>query len=154
MILFLKSQRIIHVFSTAFLCVSCFLWGSCSFSETHEKVCFKNRCVDVEIVSRKEDLRRGLQFRTSLDKNAGMLFVFPGRGTVRFWMKDTKIPLDMIWMDDDKKVIFMAAHVPPCSHDPCPTYGPLEPSRYVLEINAGYAARLGINAGEQAEFRF
>ncbi|HOW35109.1 MAG TPA: DUF192 domain-containing protein [Candidatus Omnitrophota bacterium] len=142
------------IFPIIVFCIGCFLWGSCSLPETKEKVCFKNRCIDVEIASRKEDLIKGLQFRTSLDKNSGMLFVFPGPDVVRFWMKDTKIPLDMIWMDEDKKVIFIETDVPPCPGDSCPTYGPLAPSRYVLEINAGCARRLGISVGGQAEFRF
>ena len=128
--------------------------SSCAHSalRQQDRACFSSGCVNVEVVSKGEELIRGLQFRASLADNEGMLFVFPETSLHRFWMKDTLIPLDMIWFDDDKTVIFIQSHVPPCLKDPCLTYGPPKESRYVLEVNAGYAEVLGIENGSKARF--
>lgn len=130
-----------------------FIAVSCRCPESKNQVCFKERCIDIEVAREEQELRRGLQFRDSLDENAGMLFVFPEAGSHSFWMKDTRISLDMIWMDENGKVIFIASVVPPCAKDPCPVYGPLARSNYVLEVNAGYAKKLKITVGDWAEFR-
>ena len=139
-------------FSISFmmLCASC---SSSDLSRNQDRVCFKERCVSVEVAQNEKDLMRGLQFRNSLSENAGMLFIFPQSGIYDFWMKDTLIPLDMIWLSDDRYVIYIAAHVPPCQKDPCPTYGPQKQSRYVLEINADKADRFNIHVGDRAEFK-
>lgn len=64
-----------------------------------------------------------------------MLFVFPITGIYKFWMKNTLISLDMIWIDDDKRIIDIVT-APICEKDPCSTYGPDQNARYVLELNA------------------
>lgn len=117
------------------------------------QVCFQQKCIQVEVVQKEEDLRRGLQGRASLDSNSGMLFVFPESRRQGFWMKDTLIPLDMIWMDYSRRVVYTAQRVPPCLHDPCRTYTPDEEAMYVLEVNAGYAEILGIKEGTRCEFK-
>ena len=132
-----------------FFCSSCSSYGS---SGLQGKVCFKGHCIDIELAKSEEDLMRGLQSRASLEKNHGMLFIFPRPGQHDFWMKDTLIPLDMIWFDEWQNVIYIARDVPVCSSEPCPTYGPPEESRYVLEINAGEAKVRNIQIGDQARF--
>ncbi len=117
------------------------------------QVCFKDKCFDVEVVQRKEDLQRGLQLRKSLDPGGGMLFVFSQSRPHSFWMKDTLIPLDMIWMDYARKIVHIEHDVPPCAADPCPRYTPPHEALYVLEINAGYARKMGVQLGDTAEFR-
>lgn len=122
--------------------------------QTGNQVCFHQSCVNVELVQKPHELTRGLQFRKSLAKNSGMLFIFHRVNLYQFWMKDTFIALDIIWLSEDKKINYIARQVPPCREDPCPTYGPNATSRYVLEVNAGYADELGLNVGDEAEFRF
>jgi len=100
-----------------------------------------------------EDVQRGLQFRESLDKNKGMLFVFAESRRHAFWMKDTLIPLDIIWLDYARRVVYIAPNIPPCPQDPCPSYSPERDALYVLEINAGVAQQLGLKPGDLAEFR-
>lgn len=117
------------------------------------QICFSNKCFNVEVVSSGIERERGLQFRTSLAHDAGMLFVFPDEEKYAFWMKDTLIPLDMIWMDYSHKVVYIASHVPPCKSDPCPVYTPTQKALYVLEINAGFAEKFGIKEGKTADFR-
>src|SRR3989338_431192 len=116
------------------------------------KVCFKKRCFNAEVARTIEELTQGLQFRNSMDNDAGMLFIFPFSGRHDFWMKDTLIPLDIIWLDEDKKVVYIAENVPPCREVRCETYGPPQAARYVLEINAGYASWLKIKVGDEAVF--
>ncbi len=143
-----------------FLLVSCVLF-LCFFSagcfsgsaEQQDQVCFGDKCVQVEVVRKEEELHRGLQFRKSLAPDHGMLFIFQQSGPYAFWMKDTLIPLDMIWMDDARKVVHIEHNVPPCAADPCPRYPPGQPALYVLEVNAGYAAALGLQLNDQAEFK-
>ena len=131
-------------------------WVGCvqSTAQPVDQVCFKDKCVEVEVVQKEEELRRGLQFRKSLDPDRGMLFIFQKSWPYAFWMKDTLIPLDMIWIDDARKIVYIEHDVPPCATDPCPSYPPKHEALYVLEINAGYAAKLGLQLGDTAEFRF
>lgn len=88
--------------------------------------------------------------RTYLDEDAGMLFVFSQIGSRQFWMKDTLIPLDMIWLDGKGEIVYIASDVPPCDlGDACPGYGPNEKiARYVLELNAGQAMQYGLQTGD------
>ena len=118
------------------------------------QVCFNKQCINVEVVYKPEDVNRGLQFRESLDQNAGMLFVFSESERHSFWMKDTLIPLDMIWLDYARRIVHIVFNVPPCKMDPCPTYTPLKNATYVLELNAGRAADLKLKEGDAAEFFF
>lgn len=117
------------------------------------QVCLKDRCYHVEIATEEPQRSRGLQFRESLGKDAGMLFVFREEGIYPFWMKDTLIPLDIIWLDESRKVVDMAPDVPPCRATPCPVYTPRKQAAYVLELNAGQVRNLEIKPGDTAEFR-
>jgi len=67
-------------------------------------------------------------------------------------MKNTLIPLDIIWMDKDMKVIHIEENVQPCKNDPCPSYASSIPARYVLELNAGLSAEIGLRVGDQFSF--
>jgi len=90
---------------------------------------------DVEIADDSDKRRRGLMFREHLDVGTGMLFEYEKEGDYRFWMKNTLIPLDIIWISADKKVIDKQT-VLPCKKDPCPTYIPSGVAQYILEVNA------------------
>ena len=91
-------------------------------------------------------------FRESLAEKMGMLFPFGDKAVHRFWMKNTMIPLDMIWMDAGGKVIFICADTPPCKADPCPTYGPDAPAASVLEIAGGKAKKEKVTVGSTIRF--
>ena len=101
----------------------------------------------LELALTPEDQALGLMFRESLPERTGMLFVFPEDAPHHFWMKNTMIPLDMIWMDASGKVLFISANTPPCKADPCGTYGPDSSARQVLEIAGGLADREKITVG-------
>lgn len=90
--------------------------------------------VNLEIAENPKQRQTGLMFRESLCDSCGMLFVFEEEGTYSFWMKNTLIPLDMIFIDKDM-VIVDIMHALPCTEDPCMKYTPTEKVLYVLEVN-------------------
>jgi len=101
----------------------------------------------LELALTPEDQAQGLMYRENLPEKTGMLFVFPEVAPHHFWMKDTMIPLDIIWLDASGKVVFVSANTPPCKADPCPTYGPDVSVRRVLEIAAGMAEKEKVEVG-------
>ncbi len=118
------------------------------------KVCFKNNCFEVELAATNEEQAIGLMFRKSLDKNKGMLFVFSGEGEYTFWMKDTFIPLDIIWINENKEIVFISENAQPCKEDSCPSIAPDKKAKYVLEINGGISKEIGLKVGDRLEFNF
>lgn len=108
--------------------------------------------VEAELAQTPEERERGLMFRKGLEDHRGMLFVFPVAGFYPFWMKNCRFPIDIVWLSGDKRVVDIAASVPPCESEPCPTYGPMRRARYVLEVVAGTAAREGLSLGDVLAF--
>jgi uncharacterized membrane protein (UPF0127 family) len=108
-----------------------------------------------ELADTVEERARGLMFRPSLEKNRGMLFTFAEPQQWSFWMKNTRIPLDIIWMDGKKKIVHIERRVPTCSRtdDGCPQYQPNENSLYVLELAAGSAEALKLERGATLRFQ-
>ncbi|HET9062351.1 MAG TPA: DUF192 domain-containing protein [Candidatus Binatia bacterium] len=104
--------------------------------------------VRVEIARTREQLSRGLMWRNELDADAGMLFVFGDTAPRTFWMKNTPLPLDILFLDDRGTVLNVAASTTPYSEAPIRSAGP---ARYVLEVNAGFAAKHGIASGARVE---
>lgn len=108
--------------------------------------------VTLELATTDKDREMGLMFRDSLKPDAGMLFIFDKEGLYPFWMKNTFIALDMVWLDAAGRVVFVHADVPPCHRDPCPSYSPRAAGRAVLELNSGFAAKHAITVGSQLRF--
>lgn len=77
-----------------------------------------------------------------------MLFLFPERGFHSIWMKNCRVPLDIVWLDETLMIVYLETDVPPCRSDPCPGYAPIRKALYVLEIGAGMAARTGLRVGD------
>ncbi len=101
----------------------------------------------LEIARTPEEQSQGLMYREALAPRTGMIFLFSDGGAHHFWMKNTMIPLDILWLDAGGKVLFVSANTPPCKSDPCPTYGPEAPAPIVLEIAGGLASREGAQPG-------
>jgi uncharacterized membrane protein (UPF0127 family) len=104
--------------------------------------------VRVEVVDTPVGRQQGLMYRRELAADAGMLFVFPTDGVQHFWMKNTLIPLDMLFIDRDRRVVGIVANAVPMSTQPV---GPDKPCRYVLEVNGGFSARHGVTEGATVE---
>ena len=120
-----------------------FLMG-CSINE----VCLDDTCFLVEVVDTPEEQQQGLMHRETLE--GGMLFSFVPEKITNMWMKNTFIPLDMVWIYD-KRVIHIERDVPPCLQDTCPVYGPESVANYVLEVNANET--LGVEIGDRVKLR-
>jgi uncharacterized membrane protein (UPF0127 family) len=103
----------------------------------------------VELARTEEQRERGLMFRKYLGADAGMLFLFEHSAPQTFWMKNTFIPLDMIFISTDRQIVGIVANAEPQT---LTGRGVREPSQYVLEINGGRAAELGIRVGQQGQF--
>jgi uncharacterized membrane protein (UPF0127 family) len=104
----------------------------------------------VELARTEPEREKGLMYRDRLAADAGMLFLFERASMLTFWMKNTLIPLDMIFIGPDRSIVGVVANAEPLTLMP---RGVNEPSQYVLEIGGGLAARLGIRAGERVDFR-
>lgn len=105
--------------------------------------------IEAEVADTEDERMRGLSNRDSLPQNRGMLFVFPEEGQWGFWMKDTRIPLDMIWAAADGTIVTIAKNVRPESYPAI--YKPVAPARYVLEVNAGFAEAHALAEGMQLQ---
>ena len=118
------------------------------------EVCFGNKCFFVELALTAGERDLGLMNRTHLDADKGMLFVFEKEGIYPFWMKNTLIPLDMIWIDSNNRVVYIGRNTQPCVSDPCALINPRKKASYILEINGGTADRTGIKEGDNVTIRY
>ena len=103
----------------------------------------------VEIADSPAKRELGLQYRRDLAPDRGMIFLFPAETEQTFWMKNTPIPLDMIFIDHDRKIVGIVEQTVPFSLD-ARSVG--KPSQFVLEINGGLTKRYGIQAGDRVRF--
>jgi uncharacterized protein len=99
------------------------------------------KVLHVELMLNDQDRAMGLMFRPSLPSDRGLLFVFDHADFHGFWMKNCRFPIDMVWLDESHKVVYVAEAVPPCRSDPCAVYSPMQRALYVVEMNAGQARR-------------
>lgn len=107
----------------------------------------------VEIADDDQKRVRGLMFRDSMDADKGMLFVFERDEPRAFWMKNTRIPLDILYFDQARRLVSQQRDVPPCTFgNRCPAYPSDAPATYVLELNAGQAAKLRLENGTELRF--
>ncbi|HAZ46071.1 MAG TPA: hypothetical protein DDW76_02385 [Cyanobacteria bacterium UBA11369] len=111
------------------------------------------KTINLEVTRTPEQQALGLMYRTSLPDDRGMLFEFNPPQQVSFWMKNVKIPLDMIFLRQGV-VRAIAANVPPCNANPCPSYGPNTPIDQVIELRGGRASQLGLRVGDRIGVRF
>lgn len=107
----------------------------------------------VEIADDDAERTRGLMFRDELPSGHGMLFIHDAEAPQAYWMKNTRIPLDILYFDSNRRLVSQQREVPPCAlGDGCPPYPSNAPARYVLELNAGEAARLKLELGAELKF--
>jgi len=108
--------------------------------------------LQLELALSEKEKKVGLMFRDSLPSDWGMLFPFASDGIFGFWMKDTLIPLDIVWLDVAGKVVEIHADAPPCRSDPCAKFANKEKARAVLLVNAGYSRAHGLAPGARLAF--
>jgi uncharacterized membrane protein (UPF0127 family) len=108
--------------------------------------------VIVEVASDDATREQGLMYRDHMAEDRGMIFLFTQAGEYPFWMKNTLIPLDIMWIDADHRIVHIAHDVPPCKADPCPNYPPNVKASSVLELAAGVAAKHHLREGDVLRF--
>lgn len=128
--------------------------GACTAGTTMQthtgthSVVLDGHTFSIELATTGQQRARGLMDRTSMPADHGMLFVFAQQSPQSFWMKDTLIPLDMLYFDKDRKLVSMQLNAPPCKGMPCPEFPSNVPAKYVLELNAGTAMKIGAKVGD------
>jgi len=132
--------------------VVCFSSCSSPAKDLADKICFSDGCIQIEVAQSQEERMKGLQARQYLGKERGMLFVFQESKKHSFWMKDTFIALDIVWIDGEKRIVTIMPNILPCKTEKCPVYTPSKNALYVLEVNAGVTIELGLNVGDHAVF--
>lgn len=134
-----------------------FLLPSCVLAEDRviEVQLPRGAVIQAEIADTPKKRAEGLMYREHLGKNRGMLFIFGQAQLWTFWMKNTKIPLDIIWMNEKKQIIHIVRSTPICTRkdDGCPQYQPNDPAMYVLELGSGEADRLKLENGSKLKFQ-
>lgn len=105
---------------------------------------------ELEVAKTERDREVGLMFRTTLPEQRGMLFVFEDEAPHTFWMKNTYLPLDLLFIDHTQTIVGIVSHAAPMSETPL---GVHNGSLYVLEIGAGLAARHGIHSGQRVRIQ-
>ena len=133
-------MRSLFVVTVILLCTSCMAQES--------YVILNGERFTVELATTPEKQALGLMFRDSMPDDRGMLFLFPSERMRSFWMKNTRIPLDILYFDQDLRLVSVAANARPCRTQRCPGYPSDGPAKYVLELNAGKAGDLGVKPGD------
>ena len=107
----------------------------------------------VELATNDESRARGLMFRDEMAADHGMVFVHDSEEPQAYWMKNTHIPLDILYFDSKRKLVSVSRRVPPCAlGNQCPPFPSDGPALYVLELNAGLADELGVKRGDEIAF--
>jgi uncharacterized membrane protein (UPF0127 family) len=125
-------------------------------------VCFKEKCFKVELAKTQAETERGLMNRKELDKDKGMLFIFNKEAIYPFWMKNTLIPLDIIWIKEGPsagsgQVVFVSYNTQPCLQAKsliCPSVVPSAKAKYVLELNAGICQEISLRVGDELKIKY
>jgi uncharacterized protein len=112
------------------------------------------KTVRAETMITPEDLARGMMYRDSLPAGRGMLFIHPQPGPVSYWMYNVRIPLDLVFMNPQRRIVHIERGAPPCrvQASDCPRYSPAAPVQFVLELPAGDADRFGLKPGDNLTF--
>ena len=133
----------------AILTVAIILISFISSNKEQSQVCFENNCFNVEVAETDSEKAQGLMFRESLDKNSGMLFTYEQPIKTSFWMKNTLIPLDIIWINNNT-VVYINENTQPCK-ETCSSITPNITADTILEINAGLIKEYNIKLGDKVD---
>lgn len=116
------------------------------FSQDKKQARINNSTIEIEVADTSEERSKGLSGRESLSKNRGLLFIYPEPDFYGIWMKDMKFSIDVIWFDENYRVIDIVQGVRPESFPK--TFKPPAPAKYVLEVNAGFTSEYEIKIGD------
>ena len=121
-------------------------------SKKSPNVCFdEDTCIEVELADTVEKRMLGLMYRDELNEDKGMIFIFDEPGVHKFWMKNVKFPIDMIFLDINDKVVYIEHSAPPCTVINCPLYGPDTDIFTVIETKAGFSININLEIGQKVK---
>lgn len=129
------------------LAVLLVLAAACTPDAPHVKI--NSNVIVVDVAQTQDEKSLGLMFRDHLDEDKGMIFLFDKDQELSFWMKNTLIPLDMIFINNNYEIVDIQTAIP-CERNPCEHYDSF--AQYVLEVNAGYSEKHNIQVGDKVEF--
>jgi len=110
------------------------------------------KVLQAEVMVSDADRAMGLMFRPSLPLDRGMIFVFESSDHHAIWMKNCRFPIDILWLDEERRIVHVEESVPPCKADPCPSYAPMRRATFVVELNARQARREKAVVGARVGF--
>lgn len=116
------------------------------------KIEIKDKTVYASIADNNFEMMKGLMNVKKLGENKGMLFVYKEETASSFWMKNTLIPLDMLWINENKEIVHIKHNAQPCKTVTCPSYKTPVRAKYVLEVNGNYAESNNIKIGDTVKF--
>lgn len=145
---------LIAIFVFVFFIVGLFMLFISQPAKKWGRVCFKEYCFDVELAQNSLEKIKGLMFQKSLEQNKGMLFIFAKEAKYSFWMKNTLIPLDIVWLNKDKKVVFISENNQPCKWYYCSSIKPTAEAKYVLEVNSGIVKKIELKVGDELNLMY
>ncbi|MBS3093128.1 DUF192 domain-containing protein [Candidatus Pacearchaeota archaeon] len=147
-------MKLFRIFSSIILIIVLLTYFYFYSSDTNEKnkisIQIKNQTFILEKAIIEKEKSRGLMYKT-LEDNEGMIFIFDNEQSRSFWMKNTLIPLDIIFLDKNNKIVDIKENFQPCREDPCESYQS-KPAMYVIELNAGTIEKLEIRNGDIINF--
>jgi uncharacterized protein len=123
-----------------------------AFCGIFTEVKIKDHLVTAAIASTSAEQAQGFMFKPAISDDEAMLFVYRSDGIYSFWMKNTRFALDIIWLDAEKKAVYIKENFLPCVKDPCPIETPLQKARYVLEVKSGTVKKTAFKLGERIDF--
>lgn len=105
--------------------------------------------IEIELANTDKKIETGLMYRKSMEQNQGMLFIFDDEARRSFWMKNTHIPLDIIFINTEKEIVHIASQTKPYSLQSIPS---IEYAKYVVEVNAGFCSNFNITTGNHIAY--
>ena len=126
-------QHIIALITASSMLLVSFL----SHKEFIQVILPNEKAIIVELAVSEEERIQGLMFREKMNPDQGMLLVFETEGMYSIWMMNMYVPLDILWLDKEKRIVHIEEDAPPCIRTPCPSYVSQVPAMYVLELTAG-----------------
>lgn len=151
----LKSRTLKKIWNILLSCLAFFLvlFSAEAGREKYIKIFFPNGVsITAELAISVEERQRGLMFRDKLNPDQGMLFIFKEENFHSFWMKNMKFSIDILWLDQKKRIVHIERHVPPCKNPPCVSYSSEIPAMYILELRAGSVDENKLKLFDRLEF--
>ena len=144
-----KSMKLLQFFLFIFLLIFLSSCAKKTGGQTQTSIYIGKNLIKInaELADDNQERENGLMFREHLNKNSGMLFVFENEEQQTFWMKNTLIPLDIIFIDKAFKIIDIKYAIP-CDKGPCRLYESTKPAKYVLEMNGNFTLINNIKIGD------